>query len=174
MAHGLRTPREEIAFTAWPKIHSHSQFFRYGRSIFCLPRRLNFSDIFDLFLHWVSVVFGWSLVCAHALIAQMGSKLIEFESQFFTPTIFIIISYILMKVHIRISWVSITIKMRMQDYLSTFWVTLDRKKKLRKSKKGNKKMGCMQFTLALHSSLVSTMVSVSTVQPSLNQEFLCT
>ena len=32
--HGLRTPREEIAFTARPKIHSHSQIFRYGRSIF--------------------------------------------------------------------------------------------------------------------------------------------
>ena len=25
--HGLRTPREEIAFTARPKIHSHSQIF---------------------------------------------------------------------------------------------------------------------------------------------------
>ena len=54
--HGLRTPREEIAFTARPKIHSHSQIFRYGRSIFCLPHRPNFSDIFDLRLHWVSVV----------------------------------------------------------------------------------------------------------------------
>ena len=48
--HGLRTPREEIAFTARPKIHSHSQ------SIFCLPNRPNFSDGFDLCLHWVSVV----------------------------------------------------------------------------------------------------------------------
>ena len=54
--HGLRTPREEIAFTARPKIHSHSQIFRYGQSIFCLPHRPNFSDIFDLCLHWVSVV----------------------------------------------------------------------------------------------------------------------
>ena len=26
--HGLRTPREEIAFTAWPKIHCHSQIFK--------------------------------------------------------------------------------------------------------------------------------------------------
>ena len=56
--HGLRTPREEIAFTARPKIHSHSQIFRYGGSIFCLPHRPNFSDIFDLCLHWVSVVRG--------------------------------------------------------------------------------------------------------------------
>ena len=56
--HGLRTPREEIAFTARPKIHSHSQMFRYSRSIFCLPHRPNFSDIFDLCLHWVSVVRG--------------------------------------------------------------------------------------------------------------------
>ena len=54
--HGLRTPREVIAFTARPKIHSHSQIFRYGRSIFCLPHQPNFSDIFDLFLHWVSIV----------------------------------------------------------------------------------------------------------------------
>ena len=54
--HGLRTPREEIAFTARPKIQSQSQFFRYGGSIFCLPHRPNFSDIFDLCLHWVSVV----------------------------------------------------------------------------------------------------------------------
>ena len=54
--HGLRTPREEIAFTARPKIQSQSQIFRYGRSIFCLPHRPNFSDIFDLCLHWVSVV----------------------------------------------------------------------------------------------------------------------
>ena len=54
--HGLRTPREEIVFSARPKIHSHSQIFRYGRSIFCLPHRPNFSDNFDLCLHWVSVV----------------------------------------------------------------------------------------------------------------------
>ena len=56
--HGLRTPREEIAFTARPKIQSQSQIFRYGRSIFCLPHRPNFSDIFELCLHWVSVVRG--------------------------------------------------------------------------------------------------------------------
>ena len=54
--HGLRTPREEIAFTTRPKIQSQSQIFRYGRSIFCLPYWPNFSDIFDLCLHWVSVV----------------------------------------------------------------------------------------------------------------------
>ena len=54
--HGLRTPREEIAFTAWPKIQSQSQIFRYGRSIFCLPHRPNFSDIYDLCLRWLSIV----------------------------------------------------------------------------------------------------------------------
>ena len=54
--HRLRTPWEEIVFTARLKIHSHSQIFRYGQSIFCLPHRPNFSDIFDLCLHWVSVV----------------------------------------------------------------------------------------------------------------------
>ena len=51
-----QSPGEEIAFTARQKIHSHSQIFRYGRSIFCLPHRLKFSDFFDLCLHWVSVV----------------------------------------------------------------------------------------------------------------------
>ena len=51
-------PREEIGFTARPKIQSQSQIFRYGRSVFCLPHRPNFSDIFDLCLHWVSVVRG--------------------------------------------------------------------------------------------------------------------
>ena len=58
--HGLRTPREEIAFTARPKIHSHSQLFWYGGSIFCLPHRPNFSGIFDLGLHWVFVVRGFA------------------------------------------------------------------------------------------------------------------
>ena len=56
LMHGLRKPREEKAFTAWPKIQSQSQIFRYGRSIFCLPHRPKFSDFFDLCLHWVSVV----------------------------------------------------------------------------------------------------------------------
>ena len=52
--YGLQTPREK--FTAWPKIQSQSQIFRYGRSMFCLPHRPNFSDIFDLSFHWVCVV----------------------------------------------------------------------------------------------------------------------
>ena len=56
LPHGLRTPRDELTFTARPKIQSQSQIFRYGGSIFCLPHRPNFSDIFDLCLHWVSVV----------------------------------------------------------------------------------------------------------------------
>ena len=56
VSHELRTPREEIAFPARLKIQSQSQIFRYGRSIFCLPNWPNFSDIFDLCLHWVSVV----------------------------------------------------------------------------------------------------------------------
>ena len=54
--HGLRTPREEIAFTARPNIQSQSQIFRYGQSIFCLPHWPHFSDIFYLCLNWVSVV----------------------------------------------------------------------------------------------------------------------
>ena len=54
--HGIRMPREEVAFTARQNIRSQSQIFRYGRSIFCLPNRPDFSDTFDLCLHWVSVV----------------------------------------------------------------------------------------------------------------------
>ena len=54
--HGLRTPRREVAFISRPKKQSQSQIFRYGRSIFCLPHQPNFLDIFDLCLHWVSVV----------------------------------------------------------------------------------------------------------------------
>ena len=90
-SHGLQTPREKIAFTARPKIHSHSQIFRYGQSIFCLPHRPNFSDIFDLCLHWVSVVrglvslwendpeiciFPWN--CAHCLIQRTVQIIIKF------------------------------------------------------------------------------------------------
>ena len=56
--HGLRMPREEIAFTERPKIQSQSQIFRYGRSIFCLPHRPKISDFFDLCLQWMSVVRG--------------------------------------------------------------------------------------------------------------------
>ena len=37
--HGLRTPGEEIAFTARPKINSQSQIFRYSQRVFCLPHR---------------------------------------------------------------------------------------------------------------------------------------
>ena len=73
--HGLRTPREEIAFTARPKIHSHSQIFRYGQGIFFLPHWPNFSEIFDLCLHkgvrspwlWSSSVWPWS-----SPLAQVG------------------------------------------------------------------------------------------------------
>ena len=54
----LRKSGEEIVFTGRPKINSHSQIFRYGRSIFCLPHRPKFSDFFDLCLHWVSIVRG--------------------------------------------------------------------------------------------------------------------
>ena len=58
--HGLRTPGEEIAFTARPKINSHSQIFRYGQSIFCLPHRPKFSDLFDLCFHLPGVRSPWT------------------------------------------------------------------------------------------------------------------
>ena len=40
--HRLRMPKEELAFTTRPKIHTHSQIFRYGRTIFCLQYQTNF------------------------------------------------------------------------------------------------------------------------------------
>ena len=55
---GLWTTREKIVVNARPKIQSQSQIFRYGQSIFCLLRWHNFLDIFDLCLHWLSVVRG--------------------------------------------------------------------------------------------------------------------
>ena len=58
-AHGLRTPGEEITFTARPKIKSQSQIDRYGRSTFCLPHRPKILGFFDLCLHWVSLVRGF-------------------------------------------------------------------------------------------------------------------
>ena len=60
MLHGLRTPRDEIAFTARRKFTLTPKFLgKYGRSIFCLPHQPNFSDIFDLCLHWVSIRSPW-------------------------------------------------------------------------------------------------------------------
>jgi hypothetical protein len=76
--HGLRTPREEKAFTARPKIHSHSQIFRYSQSIFCLPLRPNFSDIFDLCLHWVSVVCD--AVCPRLNFSTHFRNIFQLES----------------------------------------------------------------------------------------------
>ena len=68
--HGLRTPREEIAFTARPKILSQSQ-------IFCLPHQPNFSDIFDLCLHWVSVVRVFLLLVNNPNKVVVIGKMVE-------------------------------------------------------------------------------------------------
>ena len=50
--HGLRTPGEEIAFTARPKIESQSKIYRCSQSIFCLPLLLNILCIFGDVLGW--------------------------------------------------------------------------------------------------------------------------
>ena len=60
--------RDRLHYT--PKINSHSQIFRQGRSIFCLPHHPKFSDFLDLCLHWESVVRGpdhgkWALYLWH-------------------------------------------------------------------------------------------------------------
>ena len=54
--HRLWTPNEEITFTARPRINCHSRIFIYSQSIFCLLHLPKFSDFFDAFLHWVSIV----------------------------------------------------------------------------------------------------------------------
>ena len=54
---GIRTTDNQRRNTQ-PKIHPNSQIFRYSQKISCLPHRPNFSDTFDLCLHWVSVVRG--------------------------------------------------------------------------------------------------------------------
>ena len=41
-----RTTDAQRRISVLPKIHSHSQIFRYDQSIFCLSHRPNFSDIF--------------------------------------------------------------------------------------------------------------------------------
>ena len=76
--HRLRTPREEIAFTARPKVQSQSQIFRYGGSIFCLPHRPNLSDIFDLCLHWVSVVRAHDHTIEFQSTFSENSRFLEF------------------------------------------------------------------------------------------------
>ena len=50
LVHGIRTSSEEIAFTA---LHGHKST---PTPIFCLPYWPKFSDFFDWYLHWVSVV----------------------------------------------------------------------------------------------------------------------
>ena len=62
--HGLRTPREEIAFTARPKIQSQSQIFRYGQVCHIGP-------IFQISLIYVFI--GHPIV--HVL-DQLGGKLL--------------------------------------------------------------------------------------------------
>ena len=71
-SHGLQTPSEEIVLPARPKIKSQSQIFRYNRSIFCLPHRPKFSDIFDLCLHWVSVVRECSIWNPLTILLKVG------------------------------------------------------------------------------------------------------
>ena len=78
-SHGLRTPGEEIVFTVRPKIHSHSQIFRYGRNIFCLPYRPKFSDFFDFCLHWVSVVCEPYHACRVSILFWFQKKNINFS-----------------------------------------------------------------------------------------------
>ena len=92
--HELPTPREERAFTARPKIQSQSQIFRYGGSIFCMPHLPNFSDIFDLLLHWVSVVREFRYVQLYVLYSvRKRMKLLEVVNFFITAILFSLFTY---------------------------------------------------------------------------------
>jgi hypothetical protein len=52
-----------------PSLHSRKfKIFRYNQSIFCLLHWPNFSDIFDLCLHWVYVVCAYMEVFVKATI----------------------------------------------------------------------------------------------------------
>ena len=56
-----RNPERSESKDSKGKVDSYdgcNSIFRYDRSIFCLPHWPNFSDIFDLCIHWVSVVRG--------------------------------------------------------------------------------------------------------------------
>ena len=72
ISQGTDYGRTERKQPSRPKIQSHSQIFRYGQSIFCLPHRPNFSDIFDLCLHWVSVVRVLTPSSPCCLLHQLG------------------------------------------------------------------------------------------------------
>ena len=79
--HGQRTPREEIAITAPPKI-------------FCLPCRPNFSDFSDLCPHWVSIVCG-------SQSRSRASFCVESRDLPQTDTILIIVSSFPKLTHLR-------------------------------------------------------------------------
>ena len=112
--HELRTPREEIAFTAWPKIQSKSQIFKYSRSIFCVPHRPNFSDIFNLYLHWVSVV------CGQIYVESFFSKIhIPHNSLIYIWNIFQVFFFINL-----LKYFCLKVTGNCPDYLSLFKVIL--------------------------------------------------
>ena len=64
-SHGLRTPGEEITFTEWPKIHSHSQIFRYSQSIFCTVLSATSAQIFRFL--WFMPSLGVLSLCLKLL-----------------------------------------------------------------------------------------------------------
>ena len=66
-----------MAFTEWPKIQSQSQIFKYGQSIFCLPHKPNFSDNFNLCLHWVSIVRGHAYEPISLMQTVLGDKYLK-------------------------------------------------------------------------------------------------
>ena len=70
--HGLRTPGEEIDFTARLKSKSQSQIYRYGQSIFYLPHRHKISGFFVLCLH----ILGVRSPCMQS--SQFRNSLVQF------------------------------------------------------------------------------------------------
>ena len=49
-------PERKFSSLHGRKFNPNPKFLSTAEAYFCLPHRPNFSDIFDLCLHWVSVV----------------------------------------------------------------------------------------------------------------------
>ena len=131
----VRLQRKKIALTTLPKIHSCSQFFRYSQSIFCLPHRPNFSDIFDLCLHWVSVVRGYIFSTSEQAISEFEVVEAEWRQRWKMMRRYFLLDLTLDIKHAKFygvrpndSWshifINVDIHKRRQNFFGHFWYPL--------------------------------------------------
>ena len=130
--HGVRTPREEIAFTAWPEIQSQSQIVRYGQSIFYLSHRPKFSDFFDLCLNWVFIypnIHFWNMnssVWAElAVRKKSGFEVFKatFEGGFFNFLCLLLFSFHVMILRPEFYGNGCVFHRAIHDFLDIFYVS---------------------------------------------------